>query len=173
MKYMQFNLKIFLFSSPPPSFFFAASLPPLSSHPVFFFPSVFVSAVMIDECIIKRGPYCIIKRGEINAHSSEVCVCVYYCVFASWLFVKRLEAGYIHCFGSQGLPLSRSVLICFPLTQQTRSGQLIHTHTHIHIRTHMNNAHTHLLTRRSKENVPHVLTTQTLHNPTENKALPG
>lgn len=59
--------------------------------------------------------------------------CVYVCVLSSWLFVKGLEAGYIHCFGSQGLQLNCSVLICFPLTQQTHSGQ---TNTHTHARAH-------------------------------------
>lgn len=67
------------------------------------------------------------------------------CVFASWLFVKRLEAGYIHCFGSQGLQLSRSVLICFPLTQQTCSSQTsTHAHTHAHKQTPLMHTPTHL-----------------------------
>ncbi len=44
---------------------------------------IFVSAVMIDECIIKEG----LEAGEINGYSSEVrvryiyvCVCVCVCV---------------------------------------------------------------------------------------------
>lgn len=111
---------------------------------------------MIDGCIVKQG----LETGESMLRPQR-CVCV--CVFATWLFVKWSEAGYVHCFGSQGLQLSCSVLICFPLTQQTHCGQ---THTHAALFTNANGTHTrpHALSRW------HVyrdtLTTQTLHKPT-------
>ena len=86
------------------------------------------------------------------------------CVFAIWLFVKRLEAGYIHCFGSQGLQLSCSVLICFPLTQQTLSSQTdTNTHTHTHSQTH---THTHTQTHTHTCTAPTMHATTHLHTHT-------
>lgn len=114
----------------PISYFLFALLLFLLSLPMLPFLPVFVSVVMIDECIIKRG---LEAGGNQCSFLRGVCMCV----FASWLFVKWSEAGYIHCFGSQGLQLSHSVLICFPLTQQTTLARRTHTHKHKHLqRTH-------------------------------------
>lgn len=54
-------------------FFSYPLLPPCSpSLPILFVSPTFVSVDVIDECIMRRG----LEAGEINAHSSEVCVYV-------------------------------------------------------------------------------------------------
>ena len=77
-----FPICLFLFFSP-------RLLPPLAPHPASF--PIFDSVVMIDECIIKRG----LGAGEINARSSEVCVCVcvWECVCVFEVCVCQLLRG--------------------------------------------------------------------------------